>query len=294
MEATIKKLNGETVAVSVEPSDSVETALRKISELHGISNLSLAFLEKEEAATAAAEPEAAPSKAAEDEVEEEEDDPLAMVEESEPAPAQPEGESDDWETAGKFKETANEAKASGDWAAAVDAYTSALMAQASALTHANRADCLLKLKRPVAAIADCDRALKINPDSAKALKIKGKALRFLSKWEEALASLTQAMSIDFDPDLQEMQTFVAGKVKYVKARQTQARLKEAAELRAKVKAQREEQRRQAAERASATARSSGGGAGAGAGAAGGFPGMGGGGFPGMGGGMPPGMADIFR
>ena len=40
----------------------------------------------------------------------------------------------------------------------------------SALTLANRAECLLKVKRPVAAEADANEALKLNPDSAKALR----------------------------------------------------------------------------------------------------------------------------
>jgi hypothetical protein len=38
------------------------------------------------------------------------------------------------------------------------------------MTLANRADLLLKAKRPLAALSDCDEALKINPDSAKALR----------------------------------------------------------------------------------------------------------------------------
>ncbi len=41
---------------------------------------------------------------------------------------------------------------------------------ASALTLANRAECLLLLRRPLAAISDCNEALKLNPDSAKALR----------------------------------------------------------------------------------------------------------------------------
>ena len=36
--------------------------------------------------------------------------------------------------------------------------------------YANRAECLLKLKRPLAAIADCNAAVEINPDSARALR----------------------------------------------------------------------------------------------------------------------------
>lgn len=43
--------------------------------------------------------------------------------------------------------------------------------------------------RPNAAILDCDAALKINPDSAKALKMRGKAHRMLGQWEAAKKDL---------------------------------------------------------------------------------------------------------
>ena len=60
-----------------------------------------------------------------------------MVPESEAPPPAPTGsEPDDWEGAGKHKEVAAEAKANGDFAGAVDAFSSALACQASALTFA--------------------------------------------------------------------------------------------------------------------------------------------------------------
>lgn len=47
----------------------------------------------------------------------------------------------------------------------------------SALLYAKRAECYLKLKKPNAAIRDCDAALGLNPDSAKAFKARGVAHR---------------------------------------------------------------------------------------------------------------------
>ncbi len=77
----------------------------------------------------------------------------------------------DWDAAADAKEKANDAKSSGDYAKAVEHLTRALaVGQVSAMTLATRAECLLKLKRPCAAIADCDAAISINPDSAKALR----------------------------------------------------------------------------------------------------------------------------
>lgn len=77
----------------------------------------------------------------------------------------------DWDGAGDAKGEAAEAKASNNYDHAVNMYTKAMeLGGASAMTLANRADCLLKMKRPMAALSDCDEALKMNPDSAKALR----------------------------------------------------------------------------------------------------------------------------
>ena len=204
MEATVVTSDKE-FKIEVNGTDTVAELCRKA----GISMETLSLRIQGEAPQPAASAEA--SEAAD--TAEEEDDPEKMEAEVEAPPPQPEGDPSDFETAAGHKESANSHKASGDWTAALDAYTNALTAQKSALTFANRADCLLKLKRPIAAIIDCDKALEINPDSAKALKIKGKSLRFLCRWEEALQALSKAMSIDFDPDLQEMLNLVKNRVK---------------------------------------------------------------------------------
>jgi suppressor of tumorigenicity protein 13 len=77
----------------------------------------------------------------------------------------------DWDGAADAKEKAAEARANGDFSVAVEMFTKALsLGQVSAIALANRAECLLKLRRPLAAISDCDAAIAINPDSAKALR----------------------------------------------------------------------------------------------------------------------------
>ena len=45
--------------------------------------------------------------------------------------------------------------------------------------YAKRADSYLKMKKPNAAIRDCDKQLALNPDSAKALRVRGPAYRYL-------------------------------------------------------------------------------------------------------------------
>ena len=71
----------------------------------------------------------------------------------------------------------------------------------SATTLAKRAEVLLDLERPVAAIADCDAALGLNPDSCRALKVRGKVKAALGDFEAANLDLSKAQSIDFDPEL---------------------------------------------------------------------------------------------
>ncbi|KAK6057262.1 tetratricopeptide repeat protein [Cooperia oncophora] len=67
-----------------------------------------------------------------------------------------------------------------------------------AILHAKRANVLLKLKRPMAAIADCDKAISINADSAQGYKFRGRAYRLLGKWVEAHADLATACKLDYD------------------------------------------------------------------------------------------------
>ena len=87
------------------------------------------------------------------------------------------------EQASEAKMAASEALAGGDAARAITQYTTAIKLGPSALVYANRANAYLKLKKPNAAKKDCDAALQINPDSAKAFKMRGKANRMLGAWE---------------------------------------------------------------------------------------------------------------
>ena len=76
-----------------------------------------------------------------------------------------------------------------------------------------RADLLLKLRRPLAAIKDCDLALSLNPDSGKAFRIRGLAHRYLHRWEKAHSDLASAQRIDFDDATEEIHKMVDEKFK---------------------------------------------------------------------------------
>ena len=50
----------------------------------------------------------------------------------------------------------------------------------SSISSKERCRCLVQLKRPIAAIRDCDRAIELNADSAPAYKFRGKARRYVA------------------------------------------------------------------------------------------------------------------
>jgi len=68
----------------------------------------------------------------------------------------------------------------------------------SAAVYAKRGTCYLKTKRPNACIRDCDRAIKLNPDSAPAHKFRGRAHRLLGHFVPAAKDLRMACKLDFD------------------------------------------------------------------------------------------------
>ena len=188
----------------------------------------------------------------------------------------------DEDACAEAKSKASNAFNTGDYAVALDEYTKAILIAPSPLTYAKRAEVLIKLRRPNAAIRDCDAALKMNPDSAKAMKIRGAACRYLGRWNDANRDLSAGLNADFDETYGEIHKKVLSVVHEMHVREGKKR----AEREAKAKAEVERRRAEAA-KAQADA--------AAAGAAGGMPGgMPSGGFPGMGGGIPgvpPGVAE---
>jgi suppressor of tumorigenicity protein 13 len=197
---------------------------------------------------------------------------------------------EDYDKAGNFKQEASDFKAAGDYVKALENYNQAVVsAPPSALLYSNRAICLIQLEHYKEAEEDCNRALELNPDSGKALKTRGQ-LRFhhLNDWQGALSDLSQAQSIDFDPEVaQTLKELTKLRVEEEK-NQAKERLAKEDKMRKRAedirKAQQEEKSQQQEQQG-----------GGGGGMPGGMPdfgGMGGadggagGGMPGMGGGMP--------
>ncbi|XP_078180043.1 tetraticopeptide domain-containing thioredoxin [Carex rostrata] len=109
---------------------------------------------------------------------------------------------EDRDAAQMHKSNAIKALSEGNLEEAIGQLTMAILLNpTSAILYATRASVLVKLKRPNAAIVDANRALEINPDSAKGYKSRGMAKAILGKWEEAASDLHLAAKLDFDEEI---------------------------------------------------------------------------------------------
>jgi len=83
---------------------------------------------------------------------------------------------------------------------------------------ARRAEVLLHLKHPSAALEDANAALSANPDSARALKAKGLAHRYRGEWADAAKALGEAQAIDFDDSVVAVQKLCVDKAAILQKR----------------------------------------------------------------------------
>lgn len=121
---------------------------------------------------------------------------------------------------------------------------------ATAMMYSKRADLLLKEKKPKAAILDAEAALKLNPESAKAHKVKGLASRYLHRWADAHKHIAEAMAIDYDDSLEDAQAFV--KTRWVEMQKVEtAKRNRADEMKVKNQKKLRKQRKEEHEKAKA-------------------------------------------
>merc|ERR1719330_306238 len=163
------------------------------------------------------------------------EDPDAMCDEDAPPPGLPEEtlmskelteEEEDRQNACKGQ--AAEALEDGDKAKALAKLTEAiLVGNPNAMLLAKRGELLLKLKRPKAAILDADAALGKNPDSAKAYRLRAKAHRYLSMWDEAVTDFAACQKIDYDDDVKDMHEFCNRRKKWHAKKRAQEAKKDA-------------------------------------------------------------------
>ncbi|PXF43494.1 58 kDa phosphoprotein [Gracilariopsis chorda] len=147
-----------------------------------------------------------------------------------------------------LKQEASQYAASEEWEAALEKYNELMGLSPSTLSLAKRADVLLHLKRPCAAIRDCETALAENDSSAKALKTRGKAYAMIGEWEKAAKDLQKGNALDFDEEAGRAETEVEMRWNQIR----ELRLKRDAKRREKAvekeKKERERRRREAVKR----------------------------------------------
>ena len=101
----------------------------------------------------------------------------------------------------RTKEEGNADYKAGRWQSAFDKYSSALEVDpANKSTNSkilqNRALCRLKLKQYEEAVADCERAISLDPSYMKARKTKANALGLAEKWEDAVREWKSLQEMD--------------------------------------------------------------------------------------------------
>lgn len=101
----------------------------------------------------------------------------------------------------RMKEEGNADYKAGRWQAAFDKYSAALEVDPSnrgtnSKLFQNRALCRLKLKQFNEAIADCEKAISLDPTYTKARKTKANALGQAERWEEAVREWKSIQELD--------------------------------------------------------------------------------------------------
>ncbi|RYP45791.1 hypothetical protein DL768_007910 [Monosporascus sp. mg162] len=101
----------------------------------------------------------------------------------------------------RMKEEGNAEYKASRWQAAFDKYSAALEVDPSNKSTnskilQNRAMCRLKLKQFQEAIADCERAISLDPSYLKARKTKANALGLAEKWEDAVHEWKSIQELD--------------------------------------------------------------------------------------------------
>ncbi|RNF09555.1 Hsc70-interacting protein [Trypanosoma conorhini] len=218
------------------------------------------------------------------ELEEVPDDGIQVSTVSDPTP-------EEEEEAMGLKAQAADCAAGGKLDEAIDLMARALrLVPGKAMYWSQRASYLLQCARPGGALRDANRALQINPENVRALRVRGTVNRHLGKWEEALKDLSEAQAVDYEEGLKDLLKIVQEKADAIRQfrrhkEEKAQRLRQEALRRQREQEQREEERERQAQSAGASGFP--GGAGGFPGGAGGFPG-GAGGFPGGAGGFPGG------
>ncbi|XP_050746860.1 LOW QUALITY PROTEIN: putative protein FAM10A4 [Gymnogyps californianus] len=136
----------------------------------------------------------------EGEIEPEEDEPPKMGDEN------LEVTSGTMKQADEKKKVPFDAVGRGEFEKAVQLFTDAIKLNPcfSLTLYVNQASVFVPLQKPNAAIRDCDKAIKIDPNSAQPYKWRGKAFWLLGHWQQTAKDLALACQLDYDEDTNNM------------------------------------------------------------------------------------------
>ncbi|GMR42491.1 hypothetical protein PMAYCL1PPCAC_12686, partial [Pristionchus mayeri] len=176
----------------------------------------------------------------------------------------------DQEAFSSEREAAMNAMGEGEYDKAMEHFTKAVqMNPQCSMIFAKRAQCLLQMKKPAAAVRDASRAIELNADSANGYKWRGKGHRLLGHWVEAYTDFATALKIDYDDSVNEWMKEIepnAMKLKeYNRAVERQREEKDLNERRERVKKAQEERAKAAREQVEKEERDAMGGGGMGGG-----------------------------
>jgi len=129
-----------------------------------------------------------------------------------------------------------------------------------AVLYAGRGEAFLAQQKPNAALRDGNRAVEFNPNSARAQKVRGKALRYLGHYDDAFVALSQGNTTDWDQDTENLIKSLKPRAEKLAQRKRsaekkkqeddfEARKKAAAEARRKQQEEEERRRREEEEEA---------------------------------------------
>ncbi|ORC90085.1 putative Hsc70-interacting protein (Hip) [Trypanosoma theileri] len=191
------------------------------------------------------------------------------------------------EKAAELKAAAAESASQGNKEEAVEKMGEALrLVPGKAMYWSQRASYLLDCARPGAALRDASRALDINPQNVRALRVRGTVNRHLGKWEDALKDLGEAQTIDYDEHIDGLLKFVKERLSRRRQALREKQEKEERKREEAIRRQREQEQREREQESSQKHGQE----------TGGFPGGAPGGFPGgfPGGAIPPGMEELLN
>jgi len=138
----------------------------------------------------------------------------------------------------RLKSQAMDLQREGNLPKSLEMFTAALKKNPRlAVLYANRAQVLLEMKKPNAAIRDSQTAIKINPDSSKPYKIRGKALRYLGQYEAALKDIQIGQKLDWDESTHSFEVELKKKVDKIQDKRKKHEEKRKAREKAQAKAQ---------------------------------------------------------